>query len=41
MHNSIWRGELWITTGKFLLDGLLYAIVTALTFAWLWPETAA
>ena len=40
MHNSIWRGESWFTTGKFLLDGLLYAIVTALTFAWLWPEVA-
>ncbi len=40
MHNSIWRGESWITTGKFLLDGLLYALVTALTFAWLWPDVA-
>lgn len=40
LHNSIWRGESWFTTGKFLLDGLLYALVTAVTFGWLWPKVA-
>lgn len=34
---SIWKGQPWSTTAKFLLDGLVYGIVTGLTFAWLWP----
>ncbi|MFG0257644.1 MAG: hypothetical protein ACF8GE_07065 [Phycisphaerales bacterium JB043] len=37
---SIWKGVSWKVTGKFLIDGLAYALVTAGTFAWLWPEVA-
>lgn len=35
--DSIWRGVPWSTTAKNLLDGLLYSLVTAGAFGWLWP----
>jgi hypothetical protein len=35
---SIWMGRAWSTTCKNVLDGLLYALVTAGTFGWLWPR---
>jgi hypothetical protein len=35
---SIWHGRSWITTVKSILDGLLYALLTAGTFGWLWPR---
>ncbi len=28
----------WGTTGKFVFDGVVYGLVTAGTFGWLWPE---
>ncbi|HKX46905.1 MAG TPA: hypothetical protein VJP77_09385 [Planctomycetota bacterium] len=34
---SIWKGVAWSTTAKYLFDGLIYAVVTAGTFGWLWP----
>ena len=34
---SIWFGHLWSMTAKYLLDGLVYGLVVAGTFAWLWP----
>jgi hypothetical protein len=34
---SIWMGRAWSTTAKNVFDGLLYALVTAGTFGWLWP----
>ncbi|MFC3194580.1 hypothetical protein ACFODZ_10065 [Marinicella sediminis] len=34
---SIWYGHPWSNTARFLLDALIYAAVTAGTFAWLWP----
>ena len=37
-HNSIWRGERWGTTLKFYVDGLVYGLLTAGTFGWLWPR---
>ena len=39
--DSIWKGVSWGTTVKFVFDGLVYALVTAGTFAWLWPAAAA
>jgi hypothetical protein len=39
--DSIWKGVSWSITLKFLLDGLIYALVTAGTFGWLWPKVAA
>lgn len=34
---SIWYGHLWSTTGKYLLDALIYGFLAAGVFAWLWP----
>jgi len=34
---SIWKAVPWSTTAKFLFDGVLYALATGATFAWLWP----
>ena len=35
--NSIWKSQKWSTTFKSMFDGLVYALVTAGTFGWLWP----
>jgi hypothetical protein len=37
---SIWMGKPWSITGKELLDGLVYGMVTAGAFGWLWPHAA-
>jgi hypothetical protein len=34
---SIWMGKPWSITWKDVFDGLLYGLVTAGTFGWLWP----
>ncbi|MBZ0089079.1 MAG: hypothetical protein K8H90_01745 [Thermoanaerobaculia bacterium] len=36
--NSIWKGQPWSATVKEIFDGLLYALVTAGAFGWLWPR---
>ena len=36
--DSIWKGQSWKTSFKFVFDGLVYGVLTAGTFAWLWPE---
>ncbi len=35
---SIWYKRSWATTFKSMLDGLIYALLTAGTFGWLWPR---
>jgi len=35
---SIWYRRSWCTTIKTTIDGLVYAAITAATFAWLWPR---
>lgn len=37
-HDSIWYGRSWATTFKYLFDGLVYGLLTAGTFGWLWPR---
>jgi len=37
LPNAIWWGQPWRVAIKYAVDGLIYAIVTGLTFAWLWP----
>ncbi len=37
MQHSIWYKRAWSTTFKSMFDGLIYALVTAGTFGWLWP----
>ncbi len=34
---SIWYGFTWGTTFRYLIDALIYALLTAGIFAWLWP----
>jgi hypothetical protein len=34
---SIWYKRSWVRTSKSLLDGLIYALLTAGVFGWLWP----
>ncbi len=36
---SIWYRRAWTTTIKATLDGLIYALLTAGTFGWLWPHS--
>lgn len=38
LPNSIWKGTPGYTTFKFVIDGLVYALVTAGAFGWLWPR---
>lgn len=37
-HMSIWYNRSWITTAKDTVDGLVYALLTAGVFGWLWPR---
>ena len=37
-QQSIWKGEPWSLTVKFLIDSLIYALLTAGVFGWLWPR---
>ena len=34
---SIWYNRNWGTTLRSMFDGLIYALLTAGTFGWLWP----
>jgi len=36
--NGIWRGLPWSGVLKESFDGLIYALLTAGTFGWLWPR---
>ena len=38
LQNAIWRGETWGVTLKHVLDGLIYGLLTAGVFGWLWPR---
>jgi len=38
LQDSIWLKCAWSTTLKSMFDGLVYALVTAGTFGWLWPK---
>jgi hypothetical protein len=38
LSNGIWKGQLWSTTVKEVIDGLVYGLLTAGTFGWLWPR---
>jgi hypothetical protein len=37
-QNSIWYKRAWSATLKSTFDGLVYALLTAGTFGWLWPS---
>ena len=38
-QESIWNGRNWIVTFKHLFDSLIYALLSAAIFAWLWPKS--
>src|SRR5271169_299265 len=38
IQDSIWKGQSWGVTTKHVFDGLIYALLTAGTFGWLWPR---
>jgi hypothetical protein len=35
---AIWMGKPWSIAGKEVFDGLIYGLLTAGTFGWLWPR---
>jgi hypothetical protein len=37
-QSSIWYKRAWGTTIRSTIDGLVYALLTAGTFGWLWPS---
>lgn len=37
VSDSIWKGQPWANTLRALFDGLIYAVLTGLTFRVLWP----
>lgn len=38
LTESIWKGQPWSITIKFVFDGIVYALVTGATFGWQWPQ---
>jgi hypothetical protein len=38
LSNGIWKGQTWSVTVKEVIDGLIYGLLTAGTFGWLWPR---
>lgn len=41
LPNGIWKGQTCGMTTKEVVDGLIYGLLTAGTFGWLWPRVAA
>jgi hypothetical protein len=38
-QESIWSGRSWVVTFKHLFDSVIYALLTAGVFGWLWPKS--
>jgi hypothetical protein len=38
-QESIWAGRSWIVTFKHIFDSLIFALLTAGVFGWLWPRS--
>jgi hypothetical protein len=38
LSDAIWKGETWSASIKEVIDGLVYGLLTAGTFGWLWPR---
>jgi hypothetical protein len=38
LANGIWKGEPWGMVTKEVIDGLIYGLLTAGVFGWLWPR---
>lgn len=37
LSDSIWKGQPWSNTMRHVLDGVVYALLTGLTFRLMWP----
>ena len=37
LSDSIWKGQPWSNTLRHVVDGLIYALLTGLTFRLMWP----
>ena len=37
VSESIWKAQSWGTTTRFIIDGLIYSLLTGGVFGWLWP----
>jgi len=38
-QESIWGGRSWIVTLKHIFDSVIFAVLTAAVFGWLWPQS--
>lgn len=38
VNDSVWYGKPWIVTFKEFIDGVIFGLLTAGTFGWLWPH---
>jgi hypothetical protein len=38
LSDGIWKGQMWSTVIKEVIDGLVYGLLTAGVFGWLWPR---
>jgi hypothetical protein len=38
LSNGIWKGQPWSSVIKEVFDGLIFGLLTAGTFGWLWPR---
>ena len=38
LSDGIWKGQTWSMTIKEVIDGLVYGLLTAGMFGWLWPR---
>ena len=38
-QESIWGGRSWVVTFKHIFDSLVFGLLTAGTFGWLWPKS--
>lgn len=38
VSESIWKAQRWSTTFRFVVDGLVYSLLTGGVFGWLWPS---
>jgi hypothetical protein len=38
LSNGIWKAHPWAMTLKEVIDGLIYGVLTAVIFGWLWPR---
>lgn len=38
-QESIWGGRSWVVTFKHIFDSVIFALLTAAVFGWLWPQS--